>query len=415
MRKIVLFAMVLLFTAPVFAQTTYLAGIDEAIDIAMRSSGELRATQARFGISQAKVFSANSRLNPVLITDAGIPERSYRVGIQMIFETAGKRKKRKAAAEMEHQVTQDEIMVKMLDIKASVRKTYVELYSAQTRTKALQETIAAANILLEEADKKLKAGSVPELDVVQSEMIKLNAEIELQKSLIEIQRANSALNYLLGNCLCIDCVLGNPVLQHNFKDIATLNKDQHDLNLKQLQQIAYEHRPELKLKADSIVWADKRLESVKANRIPNFLISSGPDFAVNKPGTLNFGAFIMGAVEIPIFDQKIGPIKEVMADKERYEKEYECTKEMILREIRDSYYRIQVNTCMIEKYEKELLPRAQYIIKASTKNFEAGIDDIVVPLMAHDSAMKIQFDYIKAVADYQSAISDLERAIGTSL
>lgn len=416
MKKLVV--LVLLFLTvqlPCVATTTYLGGIDMAIELAVQNSGELRATQARFGITEAQVFTANTRLNPVLITDNGIAEYTYRAGIQFIIETASKRRKRTLVAKAQHDVMQDEINIKILDIKSRVRKAYIALYAAQEKQRYALKIIETTNTLLNATQKKFQAGAIPQLDVIQIEIIKTNAENDLQNARLEIIRAHNELNLLLGHCLEQECELEAPALEHNFKDIAALTKEQHLENINALQKIALENRPELKKEQDNINYARRKLDLAKANRIPNLLIAGGPDMVTNTGNGSRTSAFILGAVDIPIFNRQQGPIKEAMAMEDASQKDLQYQKELILYQIKDSYSRIISNTKLLEKYQKELLPKSEEIVLKSRRSFEEGKDDIVVPLLAQEAAIKVQFAYIRAVSEYQTAISDLERAIGTYL
>ncbi|MDR1327279.1 MAG: TolC family protein, partial [Heliobacteriaceae bacterium] len=277
MKRIIL--ILFLLTMPARAELLYLAGIDEAIDIAMRNSGELRAAQARFGVTEAQVFTANTRLNPVFIADSGFADKDYRTGIQMIIETAGKRKKRTQAARIQHEIVKDEIDTKILDIKSNVRKAYIELYAAQRKKQLIEDII----YVIDSLNKSRKTAS--RSDMINAEMIRLNAQIELHSVQSEINEAHSSLNAFLGNQLHKDGVLETPALEHNYRDIAALSQEQHNLNIENLNIIAFENRPELRLQKNSIELAKKQLEIAKANRVPNVLIASGPNFAVNNPGT----------------------------------------------------------------------------------------------------------------------------------
>lgn len=415
MKKLVAIILIFVLQAPCFATTTYLGGIDMAIDLAVQNSGELRATQARFGITEAQVFSANTRMNPVLITDNGIAEDTYRMGLQIIIETAAKRRKRTLVAKAQHDVMMDEINVKMLDIKSKVRQSYIALYAAQEKQKAALKIIETTNTLLDATQKKFQAGAIPQLDVIQIEIIKTNAENDLQNARLEIIRAHNDLNLLLGHCLDQDCELSTPALEHNFKDIAALTKEQHFDNINALQKIALENRPELKREQNNILYAKRKLDLAKANRIPNLLVASGPDIVKNTSEGTRTSAFIMGAIDIPIFNRQQGPIKEAMAMQAASEKDLQYQKDVILYQIKDAYSRILSNTKLVEKYQNELLPKSAEIVLKSRRSFEEGKDDIVVPLLAQEAAIRVQFAYIKAVSEYQTAISDLERAIGTYL
>lgn len=415
MKKfLTLITLILFIQTNVFATTAYLAGIDEAIDIALKSSGELRAGQAHFGLTEAKVFTANTRLNPVLISDSGIAEKTYRVGVQMIIETAGKRKKRTRLAQKQRDIAENEIDAKLLDIKAQVRKAYIELYAAQNKEKSIEDLINTADYFLSSGKDKKYPG-ITEADIIQIEIIKLKAEMELEKAHSELLQAHSVLNVLLGHSLEKSCVLEAPSLKDSFKDVVALTDESHKLNLDELNKKAMENRPEVKLYEDNIKLANLQLDVAKANIIPNVLLASGPDMVSNSPGTLNVGAFIMTAVEIPLFDRQQGPIKEAKMMQKVAAEEYENKKGDILNEVYDAYERIVFNTKLITQYDNETIPRAKDLVERSLNYFKEHKKDPVTLLTAKETSMNVRLTYIRLMSEYQNAISDLERAIGVSL
>jgi outer membrane protein TolC len=73
------------------------------------------------------------------------------------------------------------------------------------------------------------------------------------------------------------------------------------------------------------------------------------------------------------------------------------------------------NTGLIEKYRSEILPDSRNLVKLAIESYGKGKESITLPLCTQESAMKMEYAYIKAMSDYQTAISDLERAIGESL
>jgi len=393
--------------------STYIAGIDEAIDIAMKNSGELRAAEARFGVTEAQIFTANTPMNPVFIFDGGTGERTYRVGLQYILETGGKRKKRTLLARVQHEVTKDEINTKILDIKRNVRNCYIEVYAAQQREKYAKEMIEFADTLkkIEYKDPKTQVA----VDDLQIETVIMNAEISMHTAHADVSPCRNKFNALMNYTLGHEFELGEPTLNTNLENLSSLTFEEHDLNLERLEKIAYENRPELKYYADSIEAAKRQLDVAKANLIPNVLLAAGPDFVQNNPPAWNSGGFLMAAIEIPIFDRQQGPIKEAIAAQNLSTSEYSWQKDQIQNDVKDAYTRVTALTQLIDRYNESLLARAQGLVDKALNDYNAGKSTIIVPLTAKETQINVQYSYIKALADYQSAVSDLERAIGTPL
>ncbi|MDD3593962.1 MAG: TolC family protein [Candidatus Gastranaerophilales bacterium] len=412
-RLTAIFSAILIFQHHANATTMFLGGIDEAIGIAVENSHELRSEQARFGISESRVFTANSILNPVIISDNGIAEETYRLGVQIVIETASKRKKRTEAANVVLDITKEEINAKILDIKSKVRKAYIELYALQEQEKASMEILNTIDELLRITHEKQKKGFLRDEEILQIEITRINTENEIEDTKMAIFRAHTDLNLLLGHDAGVKYSLETPNLAERLTNIHKLSQEEHSQNLEKLQIIAYENRPELKIEQNNIKLAVKRLEIAKANRVPNLLLAGGPDM-VTTDGT-NLGAFIMGAFEVPVFNRQQGPIKEAVAQRYYSEKNYELQKKEITNEIQDAYSRIVADTILIEKYENKLLRKANEVVAKSKQSFDKDNNDIILAIMAQQAAIKVKYSYITLIKDYQNAISDLERAIGTSI
>lgn len=412
-RLVATFLLILIFQQHTNATTVFLGGIDEAIGIAVENSHELRSEQARFGISESKVFTASGLINPVIISDNGIAEDTYRLGVQMIIETASKRKKRTEAANLALDITKEEINAKMLDIKSKVRKAYIELYALQEKEKASEEILNMIDKLLSITQAKHKKGFLQDQEILQIEIIRINTENELEDTKMAIFRAHTDLNLLLGHDSGIKYSLKKPDLEEGLANIHKLSAENHNQNLERFQAIAYQNRPELKIEKNNIKLADKQLEIAKANRVPNLLIAGGPDLVTTNGN--NLGAFIMGAFEVPVLNRQQGPIKEALAKRYYSEKNYELQKKEIINEIQDAYSRIVADTILIEKYENKLLPKANEVLFKTKQSFEKNNNDIILAIMAQQAAIKVRYSYITLIRDYQNAVSDLERAIGTSI
>lgn len=102
---------------PALAQVIQIATLTQALDQAIKNNPQLSATRARLGVSEAQIMTANAWLNPAIVTDNGIAEKTYRVGIQEIFELGGKRDKRRALAQAQRDVVASEIDTAILDLK----------------------------------------------------------------------------------------------------------------------------------------------------------------------------------------------------------------------------------------------------------------------------------------------------------
>lgn len=394
------------------AQVIQLITLDQSIDLAIKNNPNLRATQARLGVSEAQIWTANARLNPAFVTDNGVAESTYRVGIEQIFELGGKRKKRTALSQAQRDAVISEINTALLDLRQNVRNSYIQLYNGQQKVKAANDILRTTERLSEIARKRQIAGDIAALDFIQTEITKVNAKNDLQRAKLEISQALNNLNTFVGQPINEAAELAPPNLLSQFSDIKS-TKEQRYKEINNLIQQAYNSRPELKTIIQNINVTDRQLDVAKANRIPNLILVAGPDIVTGEEGKVN--VFITGSMEIPVFNRQQGPIREAIAQRNQAEKELAATKNKIALDVKNAFSRIISNDEIIKIYENELLPIAKDVVEKSRRSFEEGKSNILIPITAQQSYINTRFGYIQSLTDYQNAVSDLERAIGVGL
>ena len=396
------------------AQVIQIITLEQSIDQAVRNNPSLSATQARLGVSEAEIQTANARLNPSLVTDNGVAEKSYRLGIAQTIELGGKRKARTALAQAQRDVVINEINTALLDLRQNVRNSYIQLYNAQQKMQAANEILEITGKLSEIAKRRQLAGDIAALDVLQTEITRVNAKNDLQSAKLLIAQALNSLNSFVGQPINEEAELAPPGLLSQFGE----NNEQSDKVINNFIEQAYNCRPELKTIIKNIEVANRQFDVAKANRTPNLILAVGPDIVLEggeENGGTNVNVFVTGSIDLPVFNRQQGPIAEAIALRNQAEKEFESTRCKIVLEIRNTYSRIISNTETIKIYEKELLPTAQSVVEKSRRSFEEGKSNILVPITAQQSYINTRFGYVQSLTDYQNAVSDLERAIGAGL
>lgn len=389
--------------------------LDQAMNIAIMNNPQLRAVQSKLGISEAQIITANTRLNPSLLSDNGVAEKTYRLGIEQTFELGGKRKKRTALANSNKDIVSIEILTALLDLRSDVRSAYIQLYNAQQRYNTANEVLANANKLLDVAMKREKAGQIAGLDVLQAEITTLTAKNELQRSQLGKNKAFNELNAILGQALLYDVALSAPSLLVEFADAKSIQKERDDCVLFKLLQLAFATRPEIKNIYKNIEASNRQIEVARSKIIPDLSLTAGPDMVLaggEDSNSIDKGVFVMANVDIPVFNRQRGPINEAIARKCQYEKELEATKNRITLEVKNAYSEIISNAESIRIYENELMPKADEVVQKSRRSFEEGKSTILIPLAAQQAYINTKFGYIMMKNDYQQAVSDLERALG---
>jgi cobalt-zinc-cadmium efflux system outer membrane protein len=383
--------------------------LSTTMEVGVVNNPTLKATRARLGISDAQIKQASLLLNPVLMSDNGIAEKTYRLGIEQTLELGGKRSKRTKLAKINKEVTETEILMTLLDVRNDIRSSYIQLYKAQQELIASQEILDTTKQLSEIAKKREQAGDIAKLDVLQAEITMVKAKSDIQTSKLKVNQSFNNLCANIGSDLDRNVILEKPVLYEEFSAIDT--KDENFVN--NLVEVAYKTRPEIKTLEKNIEAQEMSLKIAKANVIPNLTVAVGPDLVTE--GKSKTSVFAMANMEIPLFNRQQGNIKEIQAQKEVYEQELFAQKTKINQEVRNAWAGIINNADSIKIYENEIIPKAKEVLNKSNLSFKEGKSNILTSLNAQEAYINTKFGYIQVITDYENSLSNLERALGVGV
>lgn len=406
-----------------WGETVQSLSLDQALGLAIRNNLQIQATQARLEVSEAEIITAGARLNPSLISDNGVAEKTYRFGMEQTIELGGKRKRRIAVAQAQRDTLKAEINTALLDLRAEVRRTYTSLYNLQERQATLENILQVAQELVTIAQKREKAGDISTLDVLHTDILRVNAQNDLQTLSVELVNTKNQLNALLNQPLASVVILAPPNMVPQLTSTKMLPTtpgtlqgriSEADMNLDDLINQALTCRPEIQQNLHNIQLSRLNESLAKASRIPNLSLTAGSDY-VAEPAQKEINVFIIGTLEIPLYNRQQGPIQEALARQNQFRKEQSALKNRVTLEITNAYNAFKANEKRIKRYETMLLPLSVAVTDKSRQAFREGKTSILTPIQAQQAYMNARLGYLQSLQDFQNAISDLERAVGTGL
>ncbi len=260
MRKLSLFFLLLIFPVLVFPQNDFSLSIDEAIDLALKNSKNLKIAQSKVVSSEAKAKEANAQMYPTFKFASGYTRLSQvepfkinfqgrdfeisptildnyqiRFGVQYPIFTGFRLENSVAMMEMSTKAAEKDYESEKTKLIYDVRTAYWSIKTLEATLQSIQENIRQVNGHLTDIQNFYNVGIVTENDVLKVKVQLSNlelAKIDLENSL-KISKIN----------LCI--LLGLPTTT-NLKLTSEVNfeiKEYVDLN--QLLNLAYQRRPEL--------------------------------------------------------------------------------------------------------------------------------------------------------------------------
>lgn len=410
---------------PALAEELSSLTLEQAFARAIENNPDYKATQAQLGISESQITTAAARPNPSILSDNGVAEKTYRLGITQVLELGGKRQRRIEAAQAQKKIDMAEIDNRLLTLRGEVRKAYTQLYIDQEREKAYQDIVRTTKQLLTIAQQREQAGDIARVDVLGTRIAYTNARNDYQTVLYQVISSRNELSKLLYQPLenTLRLVPPSQLVSHELMPPSTGSKPgkplqsgvtQITLNLDALIQKALTQRPEMRKNRYMEEAAQQQLALAKANRIPDLKVSAGGDM-VTEPDQRRVGVFVITELELPVFNRQQGPIQEAMARQEQARLTHESLKNEISFEVMSAHTAFVTNAERMKRYETELLPDAAQVFKLSMLSFREGKASVITPIQAQHAYVNTRVGYLEALTGYQNAISDLEKAVGIGL
>jgi cobalt-zinc-cadmium efflux system outer membrane protein len=357
---------------------------------------------------------------------AGNPQQ---FGFQHQIRTAGTRTKLINFARASYRVAELQYAATMFDIHNRTRRAYAELAAAEAFAELIESQRKVAAELLQTTQKRFDEKKVSQSDLFQAQLGVLQFETQRFQAQARLQAASANLATIVG-----EVPAAIEVIDVDDNGLFRLSAEQTDLvpspdrtlpALSELLPVALTERPDLKVSVQQ-KFADRRALSVaRSQRIPDVFVEMGYQFTTFKktqpynlfPGKVpnSPGCYINALFEVPLFYQHQG---ETSQAKEVYLQDQEQIEQLqfqVAADVVSAYEAVTVTRATIKKYQRDLLPEASKVARVARRNYEEGKSDLSQAILAKQQYQQMLSSYFDAVANYQIAWADLEKAMGVSL
>jgi len=382
------------------------------IKIATDRNPELKEMLARAKAGVQEVRRSGSLDDPMLKYEAwGIPinkpvafnqDQTNMLGLRQNFPFPGnldlKGEVALRDAESMYQMYRD----RQLDVVSRLKKAYLDYYSMAREVEIHLEHMTLMKDMEAISDIKFRNGTVSQQDVLkpQVELVMLHNEVLAMSQ--HLESAKAAINALLNRPP--EAPLGKP------RDIPFPDET---FEIQQLFAKAL-GRPDV-LAAEFKVRSTEAMAKV-ASREANL-----PDFSIGadywqQPNAPNDAYGLMFSINLPWFTGKHGAEVAKMEHTLRADQAaVETVKNKALFEVRDAYLRVEAARKSLVLFKGELLPRSAQSAEVSRVNYEKDKASFLDLLDAERSRRDVQLKYSQALVQYEMAVTDLERAVGTAI
>ena len=324
----------------------------------------------------------------------------FRISQKLPFP--GKRRLAGAVAEREADVSRHIAEGTALDAVSEVKRAYFDLWEAHEKLLVYSRDKEILQRFARVAESRYGTGDVTQSDVLRAQTEVTHVANQVATGTLAIDTARADLNALMSRAP--DAPLAIP---------EEPEPPRLTLTSQALLELARQQRPELAAQSAAVAREETAIELAHRNY--------WPDFEVNFSRFLNSeeddGFGLMGTVTIPFaYRSKYdAALSEAQARLDVARAERRRVEDVIARQVQQAFLRARTAELQHNLFVTTHIPQAEQSLHVTEAAYQTGSVDLLALL---DSARAIEaahLEHIEAAADFERAIVDLERAIGSDL
>jgi cobalt-zinc-cadmium efflux system outer membrane protein len=346
-----------------------------AMERAFAANPVIAAARLRHAIDLAGVAVARERPNPDATVEIEKETPKQAFGVALPLELGGKRAKRVAVSEATVRSGEAELSATIAQVRNDVRRAYYEVLVSDARSTVLRELRDLSRRTRDTAQARFETGDAPRLEVLQADLALAAAENEATAVESVVIAARSKLNALLGQPL------------ETVQPLSTAIDSGGPVVTSAALQLARTGSSELLVLDRRIDEQRARVSLSEALRVPD--VTPTATLTHDSQPEFTYGWRAGVAITLPVFtSHKAGVLVEQTAEAQRV-----------------AYVR----------YRDVILPQAQQVEQLAQDSYELGQTGIAALLQALQASRDIRLRSLDAISQFQTALADLERAIGAPL
>ncbi len=289
-------------------------------------------------------------------------------------------------------------------IVLAVTGAYLQLIATQSRTDTARAQIATAQATYTQAVDRNRSG--------------LNARIDVNRSLVELQtqqqRLNSLLNDLAKQKISLSRLIGLPQSQPiALTDTEPFSRSDALPGLNETIHLAWDQRPDMKAAAAQVQAAEQARQAATSEYLPSLSLNADYGVIGVNPAQSHGTFSVTGTLHVPIFrsGRTSADVEQASAVLSQRRAELEDLRGRVEQDVRTAQLDLDTASEQIRLAESNRHLAADTLDQAKDR-FKAGLADTVELVQAQESVATAEQDYISAMYSYQLARVRLARAVG---
>lgn len=393
------------------------AGVESLLELARQQNPEYIAMLYEAQASAERIEPAAALPDPKIrtefrdVTRMGdqsatlLPSRvgSTRYLLMQDVPWFGKRDLKKAVAEFEAEGAHGRALVTWNDIAARIKTVYAQLYYVRRNVRLARETLELAERLEQVARSRYAGGLVAQQDVIRAQMEQTALRNELSELDAERQQLSARMNALLARPA--RAPLSDP---ENLRALPAPER----LEPAALDERIRQHNPLLFSEAARLRAAEKSRELAYRNRYPDFTFGISPiqyDNAIKEWE-------VMVELNIPLQQgTRRAQERESEAMVAAARARHASAENQLQGELAQTVAALEAARRAQALAADTLLPQSELVFRSALAGYENGKVDFATLLDAQRQIRQAGQNLIRAQAEGQARLADIERLIGEDL
>ena len=375
--------------------------LGDAITRALSANPTIAAARLQRPVDAAGVGVARERPNPDLTYEASKDTPRQAIGGTLPIELGGKRQSRIDLANATVATTDAALERLTAEVRNDVRRAYFEVVGADQRVVITDDARTLATRARDAAKARVDAGDAPQADLTQAQLALAGSENDLTGARGEAAATRAELNALLGQAVGTALVLADNLssgglvsLQEALTEAGRANSDIQVLDRRIFEQAA-------------------RVNLAKAMQTPD--VVAGSTFTYDAEPDFRFGWRLNLGVTLPVFTTHRAAVLVEDAELAHLKGEREAVVAGMSGAIAAAIARASSARDQMAGYQQNVQPLEAEVERQAQAAYSGGQIGLAAYLQALQAARENRQRGLQAGLDYQHALADLERAMGTPI
>lgn len=386
------------------------------VETALANNPELKSSQSRWQMYTSRAKQAGALDDPMLMLKlqsllarqpfslgGNDPNTAKVVGISQQLPFWGKRAIKQEVAQYEAESYRWQIEERKLELTRMVKETWFQIYAVDKSLEILEKNIRIITDFVTIAESRYSVGQGVQQDIFKAGLEK-SKMLDMQIALQQQRKSLAAnLNYLLYR------PDNQPVGTIADFELPTLSQ-----SAKQLNEIAYEKRPQIK---NLIISSNKGMASHRLARkefYPDFNLSFEYMFREASMGDPGYNMFTLGVTfNLPLQrERRQAMLAESSSESTMALDELNALKNNISYSINDSLAQLERRQKMIELYKGGIIPQAEQSLESAVISYRVGKVDFLTLLDGRVTLFNYERELYTSKAEFMMQLARLESVVG---